>query len=248
MGQVNQPTNLLDRVIKLERGLEAIRKLAGLTSAIISRGGVTLLNDSFLKMISADGDTVFYVGPDGDGVQILEVRRDNGSLVLRTYTHIPNGQQYWALTDRTNAVLVSDDAAAGQGLARPWLPMPLTQMFISSGTVGDDYLYANLPVASLSGETTLWEGRGTISHPYIGLSGIFGQASGSNTCTYRLRINGTEVGNWATGASLINQSIGPFNCASHVGADWAGVAITAQAAGSGNIGCHVFGCYVRQSP
>lgn len=39
--QVNQPSNIIDRVIALERELASVRKKVGLSSAVIARGGLT---------------------------------------------------------------------------------------------------------------------------------------------------------------------------------------------------------------
>lgn len=42
MGLINQPTNLVDRIIDLERAVNEIRKMAGLTSAIVGGGSLTV--------------------------------------------------------------------------------------------------------------------------------------------------------------------------------------------------------------
>lgn len=245
MGLVNQATNLLDRVINLERGLEAVRKLAGLTSAIISRGGLTLLNDSFIKMVSSLGYQIFFVGPDPvTGRQTFELRRDNGSLVMRLYDF--GGQQYWGLYDRSGSGIawVADDATTGVGLARPWLSHPLYPFFsLPSGL----YSYASVGVASVTSETVLWSGRiPSVTHPRVEIDGVWGQASGANNSTYRLKLNGNTIGTWNETGLAVGRR-GPFDVVPYIDASYAGIDLTCVASGSGSVACQVVGFAQRQS-
>lgn len=201
MGQVNQPSNVLDQIRELRREVAEVRKAIGLTSATIERGGLTLLNDAFLRMVDDNEIEILYAGPDDQGRQIMRLRREGGGLVLYTYSHT-NGIQFWALTDRTGRIIVSDDAETGAGLARPWLPVILYRLFLPGTDLGDDFGYSNLPIANLGGETGLWEGRASISHPKIEIDGVWGQATGTNNATYRLKVAGTTVGTWSTGNNL----------------------------------------------
>lgn len=123
MGQVNQPSNLLDRIIRVEKRVEEIWKKVGLASAVIRRGGLTLLDDAFIRMVDDNGDEIVYIGPDNEGKQIIRIRREGGADVLYTYT--AGGRQFWALTDNTRQIVFSDDAVSGQGIARPWIPIPV---------------------------------------------------------------------------------------------------------------------------
>lgn len=246
MGLINQATNVIDRIVDLERGLEAIRKLAGLTSAIISRGGLTLLNDSFIKMVSSLGFQIVYIGPGTvAGKQIIEIRRHNGSLVLRTGVYIPNGEQFWALYDRNGNILVSDDAASGYGLANPWLSVFMSTRFSMAQNTVWPYMY--LPVASVAGETVLWEGRiPWMHHGFIGLDGVWGTATGSNSSTYRLKLNGTTVGTWnETGIAAGVR--GPFDVHTYLGFQWIGVQLTVQASGTGDVAAQILGVACRGS-
>ncbi|WP_132110122.1 hypothetical protein [Actinocrispum wychmicini] len=120
---MNQPSNLLDRIIRIEKRVEDIWKKVGLASAVIRRGGLTLLDDAYLRMVDDNNTEIVYIGPDQDGKQIIRIRRDSGADVLFTYT--AGGRQFWALTDNARQIVVSDDAVSGQGIARPWLPIPV---------------------------------------------------------------------------------------------------------------------------
>jgi len=124
VGQVNQPSNLLDRIIRLEKRVEEIWKKVGLASAVIRKGGLTLLDDAYLRMVDDNNDEIVYIGPDDEGKQIIRIRREGGADVLYTYT-AASGRQYWALTDNAHQIIFSDDAESGQGIARPWIPIPV---------------------------------------------------------------------------------------------------------------------------
>src|SRR5690606_2236055 len=168
MGQVNQPSNLLDRIKRAEQQIQRLWKSVGLASATISKGGLTLLQDAFLRMVDDNDTEILYFGPGADGKQYMRIRREDGSMVMGT-GRTSGGKDFWALTGRTGRILVSDDAVSGVGLARPWLPIPLYPMFISAGAVGDTYPYANIDAAKIAAETLLWEGRASISHPWISI-------------------------------------------------------------------------------
>lgn len=121
MGAVNNPANLLDRIKRLERQVASNYKKVALTSARISYGGLTLTDDAFIRMIDDNDIEVMYFGPDNLGRQVAILRREGGAPVLYTYFAAP-GQQYWALADGAQNQVIADDAASGQGLARPYLP------------------------------------------------------------------------------------------------------------------------------
>ncbi|WP_154697074.1 hypothetical protein [Lentzea guizhouensis] len=234
---------MLDRIKHIEAELKRLRSSIGLSSATITRGGLTLLNDAFLRMVDTDETEIVYIGPDSQGRQIIRIRREGGGDVMWTGFSVA-GNQFWRLTDRFNREIISDDTEVG-GIARPWLAIPLYPKFTMAASAVHSYM--NLPVASVVTETTLWEGRiPMVTHPYMVVSGIFGQATGSNTSTYRLKVNGTTVGTWAE-TSVVNVNRGPFYVAASLSQSNVPVTITAEATGSGNIGCQVYSLYQRQT-
>ncbi|MGW5647511.1 hypothetical protein [Saccharopolyspora sp. NPDC003762] len=251
MGQVNQPSNLLDRIKRAEQQIQRLWKSVGLASATISRGGLTLLQDAFLRMVDDNNTEILYFGPDTDGRQIMRIRREDGSRVMFTGKSA-GGRDYWALADSTGRIVVSDDAASGVGLARPWLPVPLYQQFVPRTITthtdgnGEVYAYATIDVSQVGSEKTLWEGRASVSHPYISVDGVWGRALGTPTITYRLKVGGVEVGSW-TGTALEVATKGPFDVSAQVGADWVPVTLTATTSGTGVLACQVLGCYLHQT-
>ncbi|MEC3977912.1 hypothetical protein [Amycolatopsis sp. H20-H5] len=252
MGQLNQPTNIIDRVVKLERGLEAIRKMAGLTSAIISRGGLTLLNNSFVKMVTSAGIESMYFGPDSNGKQTFILRRDNGSALFHTGFYA--GQPFFALRDQNNAILFSDNAAGGGGMARPWIPVPLKQMFRSrsSDTVvsssGELFGYHHIANSLIASETVMWQGRvSSILHRFMEVHGTWGPAIGTGTAQYRLKISGTTVGAW-TASTLANSKQGPFNVAEFFDRDGQTIQLTCSTSGNSTdaTACDLDSVYLRE--
>lgn len=127
MGVINQASNLIDRVVRLEKRVNEIWHKIGLTAATISKGGLTLINDAFLRMLDDAGIEILYFGPDSNGKQMIRIRREGGADVLFTYT-ASSGRQFWGLTDGGNNIIASDDAFSGQGLARPSIPVPVRVM------------------------------------------------------------------------------------------------------------------------
>lgn len=243
-GPVPQPNQRFEQDIALlRRELEELQRRT-LYSAAIGAGGLRIHNGGSITMESAAGVQVLYVGPDSNGVQTLQLRRDNGSLVMGLYT---NGtQQYWALYDRTGTAWVADDSVTGTGLARPWLSISLYKLFDSG--VAAPYAYSNLPASQITTETTLWSGRiPLVSHPRVEVDGIWGQASGANNTTFRLKVQGVTVGTWTQNATFAVARRGPYDVTPYINNSFAGIEVTAVSTGTGNVACQVLGCALRQS-
>lgn len=239
-GPVPQQIAQIEQVVsRLRQELaESLRRT--LYSAAIGAGGLRIYDGGTFKVESGTGFNVMFLGGD-----VVEIRRDNGSLVMRTAEYIPSGEQYWALYDRNENIIVSDDAGSGYGLASPWISVPMYPRF--SMAASSVYSYMNLPVASVTSETILWSGRiPALHHGYVGIDGVWGQSSGSNSSTYRLKLNGTQVGTWSeTGLSVANK--GPFDVHTLLNTQWIAVDLTVQASGTGNVAAQVLGLTCRGS-
>lgn len=158
MGVINQASNLIDRVVRLEKRVNEIWHKIGLTAATISKGGLTLINDAFLRMLDDAGIEILYFGPDSNGKQMIRIRREGGADVLFTYT-ASSGRQFWALTDGGDNIIASDDAISGQGLARPSIPVPVRAMRFDqlpsapdtnwTSVVGTGWFFKQQPLASV---------------------------------------------------------------------------------------------------
>jgi hypothetical protein len=82
MGQINLPTNLLDRIKRVEDQISRLWKAVGLSSATIASGGLTLLNSAFLKMLGPTDNELVYIGPDGPGNQVVRIRDAAGHIIF----------------------------------------------------------------------------------------------------------------------------------------------------------------------
>jgi len=82
MGQINLPTNLLDRIKRVEDQISRLWKAVGLSSATIAAGGLTLLNSAFLKMLGPTDNELVYIGPDGLGNQVIRIRDAAGHIIF----------------------------------------------------------------------------------------------------------------------------------------------------------------------
>lgn len=244
MAEVNSTSNLFERIKNIELRVNEVYKKVGLASATITKGGITFLQDAFLKMVDDAGIQVLYFGPDSQGRQIFQIRREGGSTVMYT-AFTTGGQQFWRITDRFSRELFSDDATTG-GMARPWLSVPMYTAY--SMAASSVYGYGNIAATSITSETTIWEGRvPLVSHPYISVAGIWGQASGANTSTYRLKISGTTVGTWSE-TGLVNANRGPFNIGAKLDEVAPVISLTVQASGTGQVGAQLYGCWLQQTP
>lgn len=247
MGQVNQPSNLLDRLKRFERELQRLWKAVGLASATIARGGLTLIQDAFLRMVDDNGHEIVYIGPDAEGKQIFRLRREGGNLMMYTAGNAQFGRDFWAFTDSNGRVIVSDDAETGHGMARPWLPLVLYAAFVPNtgdGQTGELTYYWNLDSDELVGEQTIWRGWTSVQHPWLRIRGTWGRASGDVTATYRVLFDNVEVYSWTTSTFDSYEWSPRIDVRDWVGTDYVNVEITASATGTGVVACQYWGGYL----
>lgn len=151
MAQTNQPANLLDRIVRLERELAEVRKRAGLGNAV-SRGS--------FRFVDTAGNLRIYFGPVAYGPNVTMgwiMRRATGGTVFELGGG-SDTSQFWALRDEDGNILVGDDAATGQGLARPYIPL---QAVPTSWHVTRQQSTTN------TGFTPLWTVSGLRQHPRL---------------------------------------------------------------------------------
>jgi hypothetical protein len=106
------------------RNLETSQR-AGYTTVV---GDLRLAPGSKLSASAPDGTTLFYVGEVDYGPPwglnpVVQIRRADGTTAF-LIGGADETNQYFALSDQQENIIVSDDAISGQGLARPWLPIP----------------------------------------------------------------------------------------------------------------------------
>lgn len=247
MGAQNLPSNVLDQIADLRRQIADLRGAVGLSSATISRGGLTIKNNAFFEMDDASGNLVVYIGPDGSGNQIFQLWRPGGQAILATQLDVSSGRYFTAIHDWLGHQIFADDVQTG-GLARPYLAVPMYPLFTTNVAAGSVVGYNTVNVTAITSETTLWEGRIPYgSHPRISIDGVWGQGSGSNNTTFKLYVGGVAVGTWTENGVIEVARKGPFDISAVFGNESVQVQLKATSSGTGVVGAQVFGCHLRQS-
>lgn len=260
-------SDIMRRLRNLERTMRELSSGRRLESSSVGTGGLrihsggnALIEDGGGLTVTGGGDITIDGGefrvyhPSGTEMMLIfkgvqdqyqiYIRRDDGSSVMQLLPHGTSGKQFWVFHDISGSAVLSDDAEAGVGLARPWLAVQMHPMLSEPTGV---YSYRYVDVTDISSKTRLWRGRAYVSHPRITIDGVWGQASGSNTTTYTLEVSGVQVGSWTEGGGLITGQRGPFDVSDLVGDEFSPVELFANASGSGLVACQVLGCYLRQS-
>lgn len=233
MAQTNQPANLLDRILRLERELAEVRKRSGLGSAV-SRGSFRFLDEGGNERIYF-GTGTFSGGTSSGWV----MRRQNGTSVFDLGGN--PADQFWALRDENGGILISDDAATGQGLARPWLPIPFAS---HSATVPTDTTTSGTFAGLLSA-------RYTKQHPKLRALILCRASDGTTTGEIRLMKTAgpVQIGNTIT-VNLGQYALLTIGPADVPGSHMEDMELEVQGrrtAGAGTIGARMFGCYAQQS-
>lgn len=131
MGQVNLPTNLIDRILELERRVSELYKRLGLGSATINQGGLTVTSRAFIATTDPESNPVFYAGPisparpDGTFQPGVVIKDDAGNVRLALQDPSPllnSYRQSLSQYDGAGNLILSDDDVSLSGLKRPYIP------------------------------------------------------------------------------------------------------------------------------
>ena len=170
----NLPTTFVDQIKDLRRQINELRKNKGLSSSSF-RGEFQVLHASL-------GHWLFKVGLGAQNKYFLSIRRDDGTVAFEIGT-TGAGDQFWAGWDRAANIVLSDDATAGQGLARPWLPHPTINV-----------LSTEIPTtSSASYIATQSTGQVITQQPYVELEALV-LSTGTGVGNARFTCNGSPIG------------------------------------------------------
>lgn len=150
------PPNLKEQIQQMiDRSVAAAFRSAPLRNASISDGGITV-KGGFIWLRAADGTSSLYMGgvvpalPDGTYQPGLILRREDGTVAMALYDPTPDPstpggfQQFLAVYDRAQQIVMSDDTASGQGLARPYIPIPVTRARYTDMVAVTDSAFVNV--------------------------------------------------------------------------------------------------------
>lgn len=155
-------TTLARRVASLEREVGELRAARRLEAASVGAGGLRVVDGGRLSMDTPGGNRMVDIGEisnptynhaDGTPQQAMWLRREDGSGFMSCFSYPPSGfeTQAWKFTDRTGGVVFAEDTNSGQGLSRPYLPVPMQHAYDG----GWDYW----PRTTSTSMTELWAGR-----------------------------------------------------------------------------------------
>lgn len=184
MGKTNLPTDLYSIVRDLKRRVDDLVKRVGLSSAVISSGGLRIEDGGTFKMVDNDGVEVVYFGPVDQGGVLASgwIFKNDAGTQMFTLSGTPDSQ-FWSLRDSTGRIVISNDANSGAGLGTPWIPLNTPAHIDMFSTQSASYV-------------TIAVSYPFVQHPRI-KAYLTGHTS-SGAGNMRLLVNGTQLGSAAT--------------------------------------------------
>jgi hypothetical protein len=221
--------DLIGRISELERKVAELGRQT-LENVIIPRGGIRLKGGGELAAEMPNGISMFYLGELTVGAVAFRgiiMRRQDGTPMF--YTSIPGSDPtkiFFAWLDRSGNVLVSDDATAGTGLARPYIATPAARAKYTSWESTTSATYESL-----------WHVRHIKQHPKV-RGRIYATTDVAGT-TGDWQIIVADTGEvLATGSVTFSQGAQQWGPVTLVGTLYADITLTIQArrtAGTGAV-------------
>lgn len=196
------PPGLMEQVRQIAREEAAkVYRSAALNSSTISGGeGLTVGAGSKFKVRHPDGRQMLLAGvydvnhnydlADGSYQPMLLLSRADGTLAMSMYDPSPSSggyQQFWAIWDRDQNIIFSDDTSSGQGHGRPNLP------FTAYRSRNGDW-----PVVTSTSFTTVYRAKGLKQQPRLYVETWANCTDASSTAEVRVMVNSTQVGSTLT--------------------------------------------------
>lgn len=198
-------------------------------------------------MPTLDFHTGQIIAWDGTGQtnQVLVLGRLMFNLPILTSantTGLEVGASVGILRVRTQYFIIGRVVDQSSGLVNPQFPIILYPQF-QSNLVASEIGYWHIDTGVLA----TWEGRIKVSFPFIEVDGVWGNASGTGSTTYALKLGGTTYGSWTETTLDVNRK-GPFDVRDRIGQDWLKVEIAITAStGTGEKAFQPLGCYFRDA-
>jgi hypothetical protein len=183
-----------------------------------------------------------YNNTDGSQQQAVLMRRQDGSLAISAFASDGSGaNQFVALWDASGNIVMSDDAASGVGLARPYLPVALGPAF----DAGWDYW----PRTTSATMQELWGGQIYRQQPRLVVVIRASSDVSGTTGQVQLTVNGVAQGSpQSVGFVAAYYTFGPIDLTGYGYMNQLAIAVTGQrTAGTGAIRASVYSAYTLQS-
>jgi hypothetical protein len=191
MGQVNQPSDVNSEIRELKRQVQELTKRVGLSSAVISRGGLRIINAGELVLEDEDGVQVFKIGQInfGSGTSMgMRLNYDNGEPAMLLGGS--PGDQAWAMFDENGHYVFTCDAETGFGLGRPYLNYRMVPSSAAE-SVGEG-TGSHWPSTTSGSEVKLMQGVNPVWHPRVSV-GVSALTIGGGAAQWRLEIGGSTA-------------------------------------------------------
>ncbi|WP_411078513.1 hypothetical protein [Streptomyces sp. cmx-10-25] len=207
------PQQMARDIADLKRQVRELRAARRLENAAVGAGGLRVVNGGRLAMDTPGRVRMVDIGKlndqqynhaDGTPQQAIQLRRDDGTLAWACFSYPPSGfeTQAWKFYDRTGNVILAEDTNSAQGLARPYLPVPLGPAYEGSW----DYW----PRATATTTTRLWQGRFYKQLPNIVLVMQASMDTSGATGTIELAVGGTVRASASVAFSVGYVTLGPY--------------------------------------
>lgn len=178
---------------------------------------------------------LIFGGDDYDGIII---NKASGTFAFSAYSRVSDGYSFTAIYDGEGNIVVSDDASAAQGLARPWIPVT----FMNTSE------YATPPAARQTTNTTDTNVVSTFfqaQHPRMHfIAYVSNPGAGTNEYKFKDGSGNTLFTGTSTGGFVS----GDFNLTGwNFGDDYQMDVSIRRSAGTGAVGITLISLYGRQS-
>lgn len=165
--------------------------VTGGASIALNDGGGINVNGGTFRMFSETGHGLVLIGTILQGTDesrgfIFSFDNGDSSSTAFSLAGAP-GSQFWSLRDNANNIVVSNDAASGNGLARPYLNIPMYPSVASTHQTAGPFW----PATNSTSYVELFHGFTTMWHPRLTF-GMDTTASGGST-EWRLLISGALI-------------------------------------------------------
>ena len=169
-----------------------------LYSAVVSAGGLTIRQGGAFIITNATGTYNVLETKTrhfGDGTQYQPVVINRPPIGEPAFAIFPTGTSatqpfFWAMFDRAGHFVLTDDAASGVGLSKPYLGVQLYNVIgVNAAWSGGGLM--QIPGTTAAG-TGVWQGViPYVSHPYLQVDMYFGpNVGGSQSATMTVEAGG----------------------------------------------------------
>lgn len=174
--------DVMRRLRDLERLVRELHAGRRLEAASIGRGGISIQDGGALRVIDTDGTYLAWTGLLADGQRGTVLRRTGGELAFAVHGSGSDDVGFVGIYDRAGQYIVTDDAASGRGMARPYIPVPMGEVMV--------------PTATTTSATfvDLAAGLMPVQHPVLYAYLLVRASDGSTAGEVQMTLDGIQVG------------------------------------------------------